>query len=105
MANESKTPYPVDLQVEYSESYSRWRALLGVIFFPKMILLIPHIFILTFLGIIAWVVMYIGYWIVLVTGKYPRGMFNYLVGVSRWSTRTDAWIMGLVDKYPPFSLQ
>jgi hypothetical protein len=79
--------------------------LLGVLFvFPKLALLIPHLVILSFLGIAASVVTYIGYWAVLITGKYPEVLFNFLVGVQRWSARTDSWLYGLADSYPPFSL-
>ena len=97
--------YPVRFDVDYPESSSRWRALLGVLFiFPKLVLLIPHLVILYFLGLAAFVAAYIGYWAVLITGKYPQGLFDFLVGVQRWSSRTDSWLYGLSDGYPPFSL-
>ena len=48
--------------------------------------------------------MYIGYWAVLITGKYPRGLFNFQVGVQRWSLRLNVWFAGLSDRYPPFSM-
>ena len=62
------------------------------------------IIILNILGIVGLIVFYIGYWAVLITGKYPQGLFAFVVGVQRWSTRTDSWMYGMVDKYPPFSL-
>jgi hypothetical protein len=97
--------YSVRFEVEYPESSSRWRALLGVLFvFPKLVLLIPHLVILYFLGLAAFVAAYIGYWVVLITGRYPQGLFDFLVGVQRWSSRTDSWLYGLSDGYPPFSL-
>ena len=65
--------YPVAFEVEYPESSSRLLALLGVIFLVKGILLIPHLIIIYFLSIAAFVVMYIGYWAVLITGKIPAG--------------------------------
>ena len=96
--------YSVRFEVGYPESSSRWRALLGVLFvFPKLVLLVPHLVILYFLGLAAIVVTYIGYWAVLITGKYPKGLFDFLVGVQRWSSRTDSWLYGLSDGYPPFS--
>lgn len=101
----SSPAYPVRFEVEYPESSSRWRALLGVLFFfPKLVLLIPHLVILYFLGLAALVAAYIGYWAVLITGKYPAGLFNFLADVQRWSSRTDSWLYGLSDGYPPFSL-
>ena len=48
-------------------------ALLGVLFFVKFLLLIPHIIIITFLGLAQSVVVYIAYWAVLITGRYPGG--------------------------------
>ncbi len=96
--------YPVDFEVEYPESGSRLLALIGVLFFFKWILLIPHLIILTFLGIAQFVVVYIGYWAVLITGRYPKGLFDFGVGVQRWSLRTTAWLNGWSDRYPPFSL-
>ena len=97
--------YPVAFEVEYPESSSRMLALLGVIFFIKGLLLIPHLIILYFLSIASFVVMYIGYWAVLITGKYPRGLFNFQVGVQRWNLRTTAWFAGWSDSYPPFSMR
>ena len=97
--------YSVSFEVEYPETSSRWRALLGVLFvFPKAVLLIPHVVILIFLGIASIVVTYIGYWAVLITGRYPQGMFGFIVGVQRWNSRSDSWFYGLSDRYPPFSL-
>ena len=95
--------YPVTLEIGYPETSSRLLALLGVLFFVKGLLLIPHIIILNFLSIISFILMYIGYWAVLITGRYPRGMFAFQVGVQRWSMRTNAWMAGWSDRYPPFS--
>ena len=95
--------YPVKFEADYPESSSRLLALLGAIFL-KFVLLIPHIIILYFLGIVSFAVVYIGYWVVLITGRYPRGLFDLVAGIQRWSTRTDSWMNGLADSYPPFSL-
>ena len=100
----SATDYPVSFEVDYPESSSRWRALLGVLFFLKIVLLIPHLVILLFLWIAAIVVTYIGYWAVLITGTYPRGLFDFIAGVQRWNSRADSWFYGLTDRYPSFSL-
>jgi hypothetical protein len=71
----------------------------------KWFLAIPHIFVLAFLGIAAWVCIVIAWVAILFTGKYPRGLFDFVVGVMRWSFRVEAYALLLVtDKYPPFSL-
>ena len=96
--------YPVRFEVDYPEAPSRGLALLGVLFLLKVLLLIPHIIILNILGIVAFIVFYIGYWAVLITGRYPQSLFAFVLGVQRWTTRTDSWMYGTVDRYPPFSL-
>ena len=100
----SGSDYPVRFEADYPESPSRLLALLGVIFFIKGLLLIPHIIVLAVLGLVGLVVAYIGYWAVLITGRYPEGMFNFLYGISRWTSRTDSWMYGWSDRYPPFAL-
>ena len=96
--------YPARFEVDYPKDSSKLLALLGVIFLIKFVLLIPHMIILYFLGMVSYAVVYIGYWAVLITGGYPRGLFNLVVGVQRWSYRMNAWMFGLTDRYPPFSL-
>ena len=96
--------YPVRFEADYPESPSRLLALLGVIFWIKELLLIPHIIVLFFIGIASFIAVYIGYWAVLITGSYPMSLFNFVAGVQRWSTRTDSWMNGVADRYPPFAL-
>ena len=99
----SGVEYPVRFEVDYPQSSSRLLALSGVLLF-KGLLLLPHIVVLMFLGIASLIATYIGYWAVLIAGQYPRGLFNFVAGVQRWTTRTDAWVNGLTDRYPPFTL-
>ena len=71
----------------------------------KWFLAIPHFFVLCFLTIGAAVCVVIAWFAILFTGKYPRGLFDYVVGVQRWSLRVSAYAVLLVtDQYPPFSL-
>jgi hypothetical protein len=71
----------------------------------KWILAIPHWIILYFLGIAAWVCIIIAWFAILFTGRYPRGLFDFVVGVMRWGFRVEAYALLMVtDKYPPFSL-
>ena len=102
--NQRMSDYPTRFEVDYPELPSRGLALLGALLFIKGLLLIPHVIILYALGIAASLVVYIGFWAVLITGRYPEGLFEFVVGVLRWQTRTDSWMYGFVDRYPPFSL-
>ena len=101
--NQGMSDYPMRFDVDYPELPSRGLALLGALLFIKELLLIPHLIILFALGIAASLVVYIGFWAVLITGKYPMGLFDFVVGVQRWQTRTDSWMYGFADRYPPFS--
>jgi hypothetical protein len=74
--------------------------------FVKWLLAIPHYFVLFLLGIIAFFVVVIAWFTILATGRYPRGLFDYVVGVGRWGLRVNAYAFLLVtDRYPPFSLR
>ncbi|HKP89907.1 MAG TPA: DUF4389 domain-containing protein [Thermoleophilaceae bacterium] len=91
--------YPIDLQVDYpEEGISRWRPLL------HWLLLIPHFFALLFVGIAAYVVIAISWFAVLITGKYPEGMFNFVTGVLKWGNRVVAYEYFMTEDYPPFTL-
>jgi hypothetical protein len=71
----------------------------------KWFLVIPHYIVLCFLGFAAVICVIIAWFAILFTGKYPRGLFDFVVGVYRWDIRVMAYAFMLVtDKYPPFSL-
>ena len=103
MSSNSSSGYPIRLEVDLPESPSRGLALLGIIFMLKAILLLPHMIIMYFLGIAQIIIVYIGYWGVLIRGRYPEGLFNFTVGISRWQIRMNGWFFGWTDRYPPFS--
>jgi hypothetical protein len=72
----------------------------------KWLLAIPHYIVLFFLGIAAFVSIVIAWFAILFTGRYPRGLFDFVVGVGRWSVRVTAYAVLLAtDRYPPFSLR
>jgi Domain of unknown function (DUF4389) len=72
----------------------------------KWFLAIPHYVVLFFLGIGAVVAVILAWFAVLFTGRYPRGLFDYVVGVTRWGLRVEAYAFLLItDRYPPFSLR
>ena len=88
-------PYP-DARTELN----RWLPLV------KWFLAIPHYIVLVFLGIAAFVCIVIAWFAILFTGRYPRGLFDFVLGVGRWGVRVEAYSFLLVtDRYPPFSLQ
>jgi hypothetical protein len=92
----------VHVEVVYPDApneLNRWLPLV------KWFLAIPHFIVLFFLDIAAVVVVVVAWFAILFTGRYPEGMFNFVVGVMRWSLRVTAYAFLLVtDRYPPFSL-
>ena len=72
----------------------------------KWFLAIPHYFVLAFLVIGAFFAAVFAWFAILFTGSYPKGLFDYVVGVMRWGLRVNAYAFLLVtDQYPPFSLE
>ena len=90
-----------DFDIEHQESYSRLR-LLGRTFFG-VLLIFPHIFVLYFKLIGVYIVMFIAWWVVLFTGKYPQGMHSFVVGVLRHAYRLGYYLYFLGGNYPSFS--
>lgn len=70
----------------------------------RFILVIPHVICLVLIGIAAGIVWLIGFFAVIITGNWPEGMRNFLVGYMRWTTRVGAYYLLLTDEYPPFAL-
>lgn len=99
--NEPTSNYPVTFEIEYPERLSRGLLLLKV-FFGWLYVGIPHGIILYFYGIAVGIVNFIAFWAILFTGKYPRGMFDFVVGYSRWGSNVTAYLGLLRDEYPPF---
>jgi len=93
----------VHLEVDYPDvdrDLNRWLPLV------KWLLAIPHYVVLVFLSIGAVFAIVIAWFAILITGRYPQPLFNYVVGVSRWGLRVSAYAFLLVtDRYPPFSLR
>jgi len=92
--------YPARLDVAYPERLNRWLPLV------KWLLAIPHYIVLVVLGIAAFVAVVIAWFAILITGRYPRALFDFVVGVGQWGLRVGAYAFLLVtDRYPPFSLK
>ena len=92
----------VHIEIQYpnvKEDLNRWMPLI------KWFLAIPHIICLTFLYIAIGIVVLIAWFAILFTGRYPKGLFDFVVGVVRWDLRVICYAFLLTtDKYPPFSL-
>jgi len=72
----------------------------------KWLLAVPHYIVLAFLYLGAVIAIVIAWFAILFTGRFPRGLFDYLVGVGRWTNRVTAYAFMLVtDRYPPFRLR
>ncbi|MFE2999548.1 DUF4389 domain-containing protein [Nocardia sp. NPDC059246] len=93
--------YPVRVRGDLDPGLSRW------MWIVKWILAIPHYVVLIFLSIAYLVVSIIAFFAILITGSYPRGLFDFNVGVLRWSWRVRFYALSQLgtDRYPPFSLQ
>ena len=72
----------------------------------KWFLAIPHYIVLAVLAALAFCAVIVAWFAILFTGRYPQGLFDFVVGVFRWSVRVSAYaFLMLTDKYPPFSLR
>jgi len=92
----------VHLDLDYPDAerdLSRWLPLV------KWLLALPHYIVLTVLALFALVLVIVAWFAILFTGRYPRGIFDFMVGVTRWTLRVQAYAFLLVtDRYPPFRL-
>lgn len=93
----------VSFELPCPEKLSRGTLLLKL-FFGQLYVLLPHMFILYFLGIGVAFVNFIAWWAILFTGKYPAGMHKFVVGYIRWIIRVMIYFpFYMTDQYPPFS--
>lgn len=92
----------VHLEIDYPQvegDLNRWLPLV------KWLLAIPHYLLLVVLSVAAFFAVGVAWFAILLTGRYPRGLFDFVVGVARWWLRVQAYAFLLVtDRYPPFSL-
>ncbi len=87
-------PYP-----DATTELNRWMPLV------KWFLAMPHVIVLGALEVAAGFCVFIGWWAIMFTGRFPRGMHGFVVGVMRWSVRVFCYaILLTTDRYPPFSL-
>jgi hypothetical protein len=92
----------VHLDVDYPEvtrDLNRWLPLV------KWFFAIPHVVVLAVLAVLAVFAVVVAWFAIVFTGRYPRGLFDFVVGVGRWALRVQAYAILLVtDRYPPFSM-
>ena len=92
----------VHLEIDYPDVVADLNRYLPLV---KWFLALPHYFVLFFLGIGAVLATIFAWFSILLTGEFPRGFFDYIVGVNRWVLRVTAYAFLLVtDEYPSFSL-
>ena len=94
--------YPFKFSIEYPEKLSRGTLFLRL-FFAWAYVLIPHFFALPFLVLAQVYVWFASFWIILFTGKIPKSMFDFYIGVNRWYMRLCAYLVYMTDKYPKFT--
>jgi hypothetical protein len=100
VSSNPSTAYPVRVRARLDEPLARWRWLV------KWFLAIPHLVVLAFLWLAFAVMTVVAGVSIAFTGRYPRGIFDFNLGVLRWTWRVQLYAFTLTtDQYPPFSLQ
>jgi hypothetical protein len=89
--------YPVRVQFEYPERIANWRPLV------QWLLAIPYVIVATMLLYIWYVVIFIAWFAILFTGRYPQSLFDFGIVAQRWYLRGNAYAYWMTDRYPPWA--
>jgi hypothetical protein len=89
--------YPIELNIQYPEKLSRLTS------FFRLFMAIPQYVVLYFITIAAGIILFLSWWAILFTGRYPKSFFSFMTWYMRWSIRVSGYVYLLTDKYPPFS--
>jgi len=88
----------VHLDLAYPERLSR------LLIFVKWLFVIPSAIVYWIISWIAGIVLFLAFFAILFTGRYPRSLFDFTTGAMRWSNRISAYLLLLTDAYPPFRM-
>jgi hypothetical protein len=91
-----------NIEITYPETLSRGILILRA-FFGVIYVIIPHGFLLFFRAIATYFLMFLSWWAILFTGKYPKSWFEFNVGTIRWAMRVGFYMSFMTDQYPPFN--
>jgi len=89
----------LQLGVEYPDRLSRF------LIFVKWLLAIPHFIVLGLLAVAVGIVTFVAWFAILITGRYPEGLWRFTLGYYAWSNRVNAYVGLMRDEYPPFSFE
>jgi hypothetical protein len=92
------------LTIKHQEHYSRGELLLRTIF-GFFYILLPHGFILMFVGLWGAILQFVAFWVILFTGRYPESMFEFQQGLLKWNVRLTARMYNVSDGYPAFGVK
>jgi hypothetical protein len=98
MVAEDPGDQPPRVSLAHEQPLNRWLPLI------KWLLIIPHLIVLVVLALVAYIVGIIAFFAVIILGRYPLGLRDFLVGFFRWTWRVYSYIYFLNDTYPPFTL-
>ncbi|MBX3072196.1 MAG: DUF4389 domain-containing protein [Thermomicrobiales bacterium] len=93
-----EAPYPAVLDIAYPEALARWKVLV------KWLFMLPNLLALAVVMAISAIAVFVAFWAILITGRYPRPLFDFVTGAFRWGHRWGAYFYLMTDRYPPFRL-